>query len=64
MWLKTLILFMTIFLMAFGAIGNGDCEDTGVKLKDFIGIWKQDVPMEIYMVLKISGDGTYRMAWC
>jgi len=63
MWLKSLILFMTIFLMTFLAIGNSQCEDTAVKSKDLIGIWKQDVPMAIYMVLKFSGDGTYRIAW-
>ena len=63
MWLKTLILFMVIFLMTFLANGNVDCEDTGVKSEDLIGIWKQDIPVDIVLVLRLSADGTFRMAW-
>ena len=64
MWLKSLILFMTIFLMTFLTIGNSLCEDTGFKSKDLIGIWKPDLPEEGFSkVLKFSNDGTYRIAW-
>ena len=64
MWLKTLILFMTVFLMAFGEIGNGDCEDAGVNLKDLIGIWKPDLRQgALDIVLKFRGDGSFGIAY-
>ena len=63
MWLKSIILFITISLIAFLAVGNGDCESIGVKSEDLIGIWEQDLPADILIVLKIGADGTFRMAW-
>ena len=63
MWLKNLILFMAIFFMTFLSIENGNCGDTGIKPKELIGIWKQDIPVDIVLVLRLSADGTFRMAW-
>ncbi len=64
MRLKALILFMTIFVMTFLAVEKGHCEETGVKLKDLIGIWKPDLPgNNVSEVIKFNDDGTYIIAY-
>lgn len=38
--------------------------DTGVQLKDLVGIWKPNLfEDDVTNVIKFSGDGTYRIAW-
>ena len=59
MSVKSLILVMT-----FLAVENGQCEDTGVQLKDLIGIWKPDLPGDdVSKVIKFNEDGTYIIAY-
>ena len=64
MRLKPLIFVMTIFVMTFLAVENGQCEETGVQLKDLIGIWKPDLPGDnVSEVIKFNDDGTYIIAY-
>ena len=64
MRLKSLILVMTILVMTFLAVENGQCEETGVQLKDLIGIWKPDLPGDdVGEVIKFNDDGTYIIAY-
>ncbi len=64
MRLKSLIFVMTIFVMTFLAVENGQCEETGVQLKDLIGIWKTDLPGDnVSEVIKFNDDGTYIIAY-
>ena len=64
MRLKSLILVMTILVMTFLAVENGQCEETGVQLKDLIGIWKPDTTNDMLIsFIKFYDDGTYRIAY-
>jgi hypothetical protein len=64
MRLKSLIFVMTIFVMTFLAVENGQCQETGVQLKDLIGIWKPDLPGDnVSEVIKFNDDGTYIIAY-
>ena len=64
MRLKSLILVMTILVMTFLTVENGQCEETGVQLKDLIGIWKPDTTNDMLIsFIKFYDDGTYRIAY-
>jgi hypothetical protein len=64
MRLKSLILVMTMLVMTFLAVENGQCEETGVQLKDLIGIWKPDTTNDMLIsFIKFYDDGTYRIAY-
>ena len=64
MRLKSLILVMTILVNTFLAVENGQCEETGVQLKDLIGIWKPDTTNDMLIsFIKFYDDGTYRIAY-
>lgn len=61
---RTLIapVIFLVFLMTFGVIGNGNCEESNVNLKDLNGIWKPNVN-HLNMFLRFNSDSSYGIAY-
>ena len=64
MYRESTILFVTFFLITFLFAVNSQSEETSVRLKDFVGVWKPVASGKDHsLVIRFDGDGSFRMAW-